>query len=169
MGRRVTIHHQHDVTGGQFLGLLSVHAGFSLIILGFIGWIGFLVVQDWFSGRTLDASQYQLTISPATARFTGVETMTYEQPVRIVNRSDVTLTRVRLERRTYTCPAGSSDLSRCNKVEQKPMFIDVQLAPGESATHDTGARLMLPGTVGTETLRVQNKLIAVEGDADKEA
>lgn len=168
MARR-TIHHQHDITGGAFIGMLAGFPVFGLLMLIGMGWLAFLGVQDWFSGRTLEPGEYELTISDADARFTGIEKATVSQTLHVVNRSDVVLTRVSLEQRIYTCPAGTDDLARCNKVKQAPMFVNVELAPGESATRDIGEQfLLLTGTSGTETIRVQNRVESVEGDSDKE-
>lgn len=169
MARR-TIHHEHDISGGAFLGLLSLFPVFGLLMAAGGLYVGFLAVQDWLSGETLSPSQYEIDISEADARFIGVEQATAEQTMRIVNRSDMTLTRVVLDRRVYTCPAGTDDLARCNKVKQRQMHVDVTLAPGEGATRNIGEhRLHLVGTKGNETIRVQTRIDRVESDTDKEA
>ncbi len=167
MGRR-TIHHQHDITGGMFAGLLTMHTGFALIALAVVGWLGFLAVQDWFSGRNLSPSEYVVDISSAEVERVGIEELRFSQTIRVENRSDVALTRVKLERRIFSCPAGITELAGCNREEQKPVYLNVQLAPGESTNVQEGGMVFVRGGDGNQTLRVQNRLLGVEGDEDAE-
>lgn len=167
MGRR-TIHHQHDITGGLFAGLLTMHTGFALIALAVASWLGFLAVQDWFSGQDLTPSEYVVDISSAEVERLGIEQLRFRQTIRVENRSDIALTRVKLERRIFSCPAGVTEISGCNREEQKQLYLNVQLAPGESTNVQESGTIFVRGGDGNQTLRVQNKLLSVEGDKDAE-
>ena len=164
-----TIHHQHDIGGGLLFGLLLSFRGFSLVFLGAIAWLGFLAVQDWFSGTTMKPDQYEIELSVGTGEFTAVEQARIEQTIRIVNRSDIALTEVNLRQKVFMCPPGYSRIGDCTKVVDKPEILHADLAPDEGKTLDIGSTIYPFGSKGNESFIVKTQLIEVKGDKDREA